>query len=113
MYKQVILVRADLRLPKGKTAAQAAHAAVDAALKADKVALRAWRSEGMAKIVVKVSNDEELYRYIQAGKDANLPTSIITDAGKTVVAPGTVTCGAIGPAKEDLIDPITEKLKLL
>ena len=56
MYKQVILVRQDLKLPKGKTAAQASHASVDASHKADKEVYKAWRQEGMAKIVYFLSN---------------------------------------------------------
>ncbi len=113
MHKQVILIRKDLKLPPGKAVAQGAHAAVEAAHRASKEEYAAWRSEGMAKIVVKVSSEDELYRYIQQAKDAGLATAVITDAGKTVVAPGTVTCGAIGPANEEDVDPITRELPLL
>lgn len=112
-YKQVILVRADLKLPKGKLAAQAAHAAVDGVLKADKGVVSAWRRDGMKKIAVKVSNEQELYAFIQRAKDLHLPTALITDAGKTVVAPGTVTCAVIGPAQEEKVDEITASLALL
>jgi len=56
---------------------------------------------------------KELFKYIQIAKDLGLSSSIITDAGKTTVAPGTTTCGAIGPDKEDKIDEITGDLKLL
>ena len=112
-YKQVILVRSDLKMPKGKIAAQAAHASVDAVLKADKDIVRSWRSEGMKKIALKVSSKEELFKYIQEAKDLGLVTSVITDAGKTVVAPGTVTCGAIGPDKEVEVDKVISDLKLL
>lgn len=111
--KQVILIRQDLKLPKGKAVAQGAHAAVEAAHKADKEDYKAWRSEGMAKIAVKVADQKELYKYIQQAKDAGLSTAVITDAGKTTVAPGTVTCGAIGPGDEEEIDRITSELKLL
>jgi len=113
MFKQVILVRADLKLPKGKTAAQAAHAAVEAAHRAEKDVYNSWRKEGMAKIAVKVDNEKQLYAIIQQAKDAGLATAIITDAGKTTVAPGTVTCGAIGPAEDTKVDQITHELKLL
>lgn len=112
-YKQVILVRQDLKLPKGKLAAQAAHAAVSAVLKADKDAVRIWNVAGMKKIAVKVKDEQELYRYVQQAKDAGLTTAVITDAGKTVVAPGTVTCAAIGPDKESIVDRITSELSLL
>ena len=111
--KQVILVRADLQMPKGKIAAQAAHASVDAVLKADKDLVRSWRLAGMKKIALKIQNEKDIYKYIQQAKDKGLTTSIITDAGKTVVAPGTVTCGAIGPAPEDAVDTITGDVPLL
>ncbi|MEA3399051.1 MAG: peptidyl-tRNA hydrolase Pth2 [Patescibacteria group bacterium] len=112
-YKQVIIIRADLKLPKGKIAAQAAHASVDCVLKAEKEIVRTWRSQGMKKIALKVSSEKELYKYIQQAKDKGLVTSVITDAGKTVVAPGTVTCGAIGPNEEADIDIIVKDIKLL
>ncbi|MBI3031899.1 peptidyl-tRNA hydrolase [Candidatus Woesearchaeota archaeon] len=114
--KQVILVREDLKLPKGKLAAQVAHAAVDAALKLqkkDESLLKRWYNSGMKKIVLKVTDEKELYKYIQIAKDQGIITSIITDAGHTVVKPGTVTCGAIGPAEEEQIDAITSKLKMM
>jgi peptidyl-tRNA hydrolase, PTH2 family len=112
-YKQAILVRADLQLPKGKMTAQGAHAAVEAALRAKKSDLQNWHEEGMAKIVLKVADEKELYKYVQLAKDAGLTTAIISDAGHTVVEPGTVTCGAIGPADEEDVDAIVGHLKLV
>lgn len=111
--KQVILVRQDLKLPKGKLAAQAAHASVEAVLKSDPKDVKMWRAEGMAKIVLKVKDEKELVAYFQKAKDEDLVASLITDAGRTVVAPGTRTCAAIGPADEEMIDVITGKLTLL
>jgi peptidyl-tRNA hydrolase, PTH2 family len=111
--KQVILVRADLKLPKGKMSAQAAHAAVEAVIRSDKDDVKKWRNSGMAKIVLKVADKGELYKYNQQAKDAGLITAMITDAGRTVVEPGTVTCCAIGPDDEEKIDEITGKLKIV
>ena len=111
--KQVILVRQDLKLPKGKMSAQCAHAAVEAVLRSDKDKVKEWRSSGSGKIVVKVDNKEELYKYNQMAKDLRLTTALITDAGKTVIAPGTDTCVAIGPDDDDQIDKITRNLKLV
>jgi len=113
MYKQVILVRSDLKLPKGKMAAQAAHASVEAVLRSDKDNVKKWRREGSAKIVLKVSDKKELFKFNQLAKDSGLITALITDAGKTVIAPGTETCVAIGPDEEDKIDAITGELKLI
>lgn len=112
-YKQAILVREDLRLPKGKMAAQAAHASVEAALRSERDILKSWRREGMGKIVLKVSDEKELYEFVQQAKDLGMATSIISDAGHTVVEPGTVTCGAIGPANTEKVDSIVSKLKLM
>jgi len=111
--KQVILVRTDLKLPKGKLAAQAAHASVDAVLKSDKKIVNEWRDEGMAKIVLKVKDEKELVSFFQKAKDDDLVASLITDAGRTVIAPGTRTCVGIGPDEEDKIDQLTGKLKLM
>jgi len=112
MYKQVILIRDDLKLPKGKLAAQSAHASVEAVLKSDSKTIKAWREEGMAKIVLKVKNEKELVKYFQEAKDRDITASLITDAGRTVVAPGTKTAVAIGPDKEEVIDSLTGSLPL-
>ena len=109
--KQVILIRHDLKLPKGKLAAQAAHASVEAALKSDDLSV--WRMQGQAKIVLKVQDERELIHLFQKAKDKGLPVSLITDAGHTVVAPGTKTAVGIGPADDDEIDHITANLALL
>src|SRR5512147_715198 len=103
-YKQAILVINSLRLPKGKMAAQASHASVEAVLRADRDLVKRWRAEGMGKIVLKVEDEKELHNYIQQAKDCGIVTSTITDAGHTVVEPGTVTCGAIGPDSAGKID---------
>tara|TARA_B100000315_G_scaffold184100_1_gene173088 strand:+ start:26 stop:565 length:540 start_codon:yes stop_codon:yes gene_type:complete len=111
--KQAIIIRQDLKLPKGKLAAQAAHAASEAVLRSEKQKIKDWRKHGMAKIVLKVNGLKEIYEYKQMAKDEGLVTAVITDAGKTVVAPGTVTCCAIGPDEDEKIDSIISELKLL
>ncbi len=113
VYKQVILVRQDLKLPKGKACAQAAHASVEAVLKSDEATVRKWRVEGMAKIVLKVKDEKELVSYFQKAKDAGIVASLITDAGHTVVEPGTKTCAGLGPETEGILDSLTGDLPLL
>lgn len=111
--KQAILIRTDLKLPKGKMAAQAAHAAVEAAFRSDKEIIRKWRAEGQMKITLKVDDLKNLHALNQQAKDFGLVTAVITDAGKTVIAPGTTTCVAIGPEEDEKIDKIISKLKLI
>ncbi len=111
--KQIILVRKDLKLPKGKMAAQVAHAALDAALKADKKLMQEWLSVGGGKIVLSVADEKEMLHLFGRAKDAGLPASLITDAGHTVVEPGTRTCVGIGPAEGKRIDAITRHLKMV
>ena len=113
MLKQVILIRQDLKLPIGKACAQSAHASVEAVLKSEKNVVQKWRSEGMTKVALKVADEKELLKYLQEAKDAGLITALITDAGRTVIAPGTRTCLGIGPDEEEKIDAMTGKLKLL
>ncbi|MAF98978.1 MAG: aminoacyl-tRNA hydrolase [Nanoarchaeota archaeon] len=111
--KQVIIVRSDLKLPKGKLAAQCCHASVDCVLKSPKRLVKKWRDNGMPKIVLKVKNLSEMKKVQQKAMQESLVTSLITDAGHTVVKPGTVTCLGIGPDAEGKIDKITENLVLV
>lgn len=113
MYKQAIIIRQDLKLPKGKLAVQVAHASVDAVLKSKKNMVDAWRKEGMKKIVLKVKNLEELKYYEECARTSKMATSLITDAGLTAIPAGTITCLGIGPDKEEKIDAVVGRLKLL
>lgn len=114
-YKQLILVRQDLKLSKGKLAAQSAHAAIGAFLKAqikDPEACSQWLSDGQAKIALKVADEKELLEWFERLKKF-FPCSLIRDAGRTQLEPGTLTCVGVGPAKEDELDKFTSSLKLL
>ena len=111
--KQAIVVNAALRLPKGKLAAQVAHAAVGAFLEAATSAQRTWLEEGMPKMVLKGNSVEELLRLHTLARQRHIPTCLINDAGRTVVPAGTVTCVGIGPASDNEIDKLTGELKLL
>ena len=112
-YKQVILVRQDLKLPKGKLSVQVAHASSAALIKSHKDDIKKWQSEGMKKVVLNVKDLDELFKYKTEAEDLGLVTALIEDAGKTVVAPGTVTCLGIGPDKEEKIDEVSGKLKMV
>ena len=59
-YKQVILLRKDLKLPLGKACSQCSHAAVESALKADKKIVDKWRLQGAKKVALKVDNEKDL-----------------------------------------------------
>jgi len=115
-YKQVILVRTDLKMGKGKLAAQVAHASVEAVLKAQRYKpelLRKWRSSGMKKAVLKVKNEDELLKYYNLARKKHLITALISDAGRTQLKPGTTTCLAIGPDSEEKINEVTGEVRLL
>ncbi|MDP7458163.1 MAG: peptidyl-tRNA hydrolase Pth2 [Candidatus Woesearchaeota archaeon] len=112
-YKQVILVRKDLKLPEGKLAAQVAHASIASTHNSKQTILKKWMQEGMKKIVLSVADEEQLKLYEKKAKDAKLVAEIITDAGHTIVDPGTITCLGIGPDEENKIDKVTGNLKIL
>ncbi len=111
--KQVIVVNQALRLPKGKLAAQVAHAAVEAFVLAEDDARVHWLEEGMPKVVLQASDEDELLRLNDLAIEAGMPAALIEDAGRTVVPAGTITCLGIGPAADDEIDRLTGDLKLL
>lgn len=112
-YKQCIVTREDLKLSKGKFAVQVAHAAVSASDWASKNDVEKWREGGQKKVVLKVPTLQDLYELKEKARREGLSTALIQDAGRTEIAPGTVTVLGIGPAKEELIDKVTKGLKLV
>src|SRR3989344_1416381 len=112
-FKQVILVRKDLNMDKGKMSSQVAHASVDVIFKSDQKIVETWRKQGMKKSILKVENKSDLLKYLDMAKKAGLKTSLITDAGRTFFdGTSTTTCGAVGPDEESKIDAVTANLKL-
>ena len=115
-FKQSIVVRADVRMGKGKLAAQVAHAAVSALKRAERERpewARSWLDEGQPKIVLKVGGLEELRNIYVRAVGEGLPAVLVVDRGLTQVEPGTITCAGVGPAPRELVDKITGTLKLL
>ena len=102
-----------MKLPKGKMSVQVAHASVGSLVKSHKDDVSSWKKEGMKKVALKVKDLAELMKFKEDAEDAGLVVSLIEDAGKTVVEPGTVTCLGIGPDKEEKIDKVTGKLKMV
>ena len=115
-FKQVIVVRRDLKMGTGKIAAQVAHAAVmggERVKALEKEWFNSWFRAGQAKVVVKVNNIEELMSVKMRAQDMNLPVVQVQDSGLTQIPSGTITCIGIGPAPSQLIDKVTFELKLL
>jgi PTH2 family peptidyl-tRNA hydrolase len=121
-FKQVIVIRNDLNLRKGKMVAQGAHASImflihrlcDADAGAKDHAIQEWLSHGMTKICVRVDSEAELLEIAQKAVDAGLTVHVITDAGHTEFGGlPTKTCLAIGPDEGERIDAVTGHLKLL
>jgi len=112
-YKQCILVRDDLKLPKGKMAVQVAHASLAAYEWAKPAVQEAWKREGMKKIVLKVDKLEDLFKYKEEARRMDIPTALIQDAGLTTVPPGTITSLGMGPADAMVLDKIVGHLKLM
>ncbi|MDH2901121.1 MAG: peptidyl-tRNA hydrolase Pth2 [archaeon] len=114
--KQVIVVRTDLKMGKGKLAVQVAHASVSALEQARKLKpkwVEAWFAQNQRKICVKVSSDKELRILKGRIDDEELPSALIEDAGLTQLEPGTLTCLGIGPVPSEIADRYTGELKLL
>ena len=133
--KQVIVVRKDLNMRKGKLAAQVAHASLkvildmmdkqDVYLSSGDVLyemnlrlekgnpVEMWLNGLFTKIVVSVNSEAEVMDLVRKAREANLPYAVITDAGKTEFKEPTVTCIAIGPDKSERVNELTRELPLL
>ena len=126
--KQVIVIRRDLRMRRGKEIAQGAHASTawlaDRVIQGmtpngtvDHVALsaaeRAWLESSFRKVTVKVSSEEELMAVHGKAVEAGLVVHLVTDRGLTEFGGiPTRTCLAVGPDYDDLVDPVTGDLEL-
>lgn len=114
--KMVLVVRADLKLSKGKTGSQCAHAAVMCyhnTLQTKPDHCSSWFNQGQPKIVLKVDNVGELNELETKAKQEGVVTAIVRDAGRTEIAAGTVTVLGLGPDTTEKIDSIVRHLKLL
>ncbi len=113
--KMVLVVRSDLKMGKGKAAAQCAHAAV-AAYKAARrkcpKLLGRYERQGQAKVVVKAEGEEELLTALASARSLGLVAEVIADAGRTQIAAGSRTVVAVGPGARDKIDIVTGHFKL-
>ncbi|QDV30289.1 peptidyl-tRNA hydrolase [Planctopirus ephydatiae] len=123
--KQVICVRHDLNMRRGKQIAQASHASMSficrrlqtcASITLDDFSEveRAWLTGAFAKVCCRVDSEEELMAIYEKAQVAGLEVHLITDSGKTEFhGQPTRTCLAIGPDESEKIDVITGHLKLL
>lgn len=133
--KQVIVMRKDLNMRKGKMVAQGAHASMkvffDMALtkfmEKDSIVYHIHLPQGDAgkdistwiegifkKVCCSVDSEEDLLKIHIEAQEKGIPCALIKDAGITEFkGVPTYTCCAIGPAKAELIDKITGDLKLL
>lgn len=114
--KQIIVMRTDLNMRKGKMIAQGAHASMKVLLdyKEEWEAKTKWLSDSFAKICVRADSEYELMEIYREALGSGLHASLIVDAGRTEFGGvPTRTCIAIGPEFPEDIDPITGHLKLL
>lgn len=114
--KQVIIMRMDLEMGKGKMVAQGSHASCLAShetMNNDVVIWNQWMNEGYRKIVLKVNSLEDLIQIVKELRNKKIIHVIVKDFGLTQLKPDTITALGIGPCKNEMIDPITKNLKLL
>lgn len=111
MYKQVIVIRGDIKLSSGKLCSQAAHAAISAALRSSY--FKKWEKDGQKKVVLRARSAQELIDLHKKCDKLKIAHALISDAGRTEVEPGTITALGIGPDKEEKINKITGSLPLL
>jgi len=135
--KQMIVVRRDLKMRKGKIAAQAGHACVNAVLMAlskenllnkisfdedgitltgeidENIPVCQWILHGEAKICVYVDSEEALLEIDRKAKEAGILSALIQDAGHTEFhGEPTFTCLAFEPHFPEKVDPLTGDLPL-
>ena len=123
--KQVIVIRKDLKMRRGKEIAQGAHASMAVLTKFmtknkrgwfgfyPPKAMEDWLDGSFRKIVVYVESEIELIAIYTKAAARGIPCALIKDNGATEFhGEKTVTCCAIGPDIDERIDEITGELTL-
>lgn len=121
--KQVIVMRKDLEMRKGKMIAQGSHASMKFLTNKiqngkfngtlNKTTIE-WLESGTTKICCYVESEEELTTLVHSAQIKGIPVNTIIDAGKTEFnGVPTLTCAAFGPWISEEIDKVTGHLKLL
>lgn len=125
MIKQVIVMRTDLNMRKGKMCAQAAHTAslwfreflnnIAYARSTDFTPQeKEWLYGDFTKVCVGITSEEELLDIAEKARLAGVRVHLVCDLGKTEFAgQRTLTCCSVGPDENEKIDKITGHLKLL
>ena len=132
MYKQVIVIRRDLKMRRGKEVAQGSHASMQFLLDAIEVSNKKrflwffrvpvkftkvekeWFKGFFTKVCVRVDSEEELLSIHEKAKESGLKSYLITDAGKTEFhGKPTPTCLAIGPDEAEKLNKVTGHLELM
>ncbi|XP_035417048.1 peptidyl-tRNA hydrolase 2, mitochondrial [Cygnus atratus] len=114
-FKLVLVVRNDLKMGKGKVAAQCCHAAVSAYKQAQRrtpEVLKQWEYCGQPKVVLRAPDEETLIQLLAEARRLGLTVSLVRDAGRTQIAPGSQTVLGIGPGPADVVDQVSGRLKL-
>ena len=125
--KQVIVMRKDLGMRKGKMIAQGAHASLKVLIDAGAPdprgerfaipidpALAVWLGGRFTKVCVSVDSEAALEAIVARARAAGVPCALVVDAGQTEFhGVPTKTCCAVGPAWTDEVDAITGGLPLL
>jgi PTH2 family peptidyl-tRNA hydrolase len=128
--KMVIVIRKDLKMRRGKETSQGSHSAVkvffDRIMNRDTMAkdgfiqiaitpdMIPWIEGAFTKVVVGVDSEDAIYALAEKAKAANIPCAVIVDNGFTEFhGHHTTTCIALGPAKSEILDPITGELQLI
>ena len=111
--KQAMIVRTDLKMGKGKIAAQCCHGAIGAYKKSPQDKIRKWENEAYAKVVLKVKTKEELLELKKLADQNGISNYLVVDAGRTQIPTSSVTVLVLGPDEDEIIDEVTGDLKLL
>lgn len=119
--RMALIVRNDLGMLKGKSAAQCSHAAVALYKQMNNdpnsesynpTMLNRWEHGGQAKIVLKCNSLEEIEELIMKAASLNINNYLVVDAGRTQIASGSATVLGLGPAPRGVLDLVTGGLKL-
>lgn len=124
--KQVIIIKRHLRMRQGKSVSQGSHSSGEFMRSELLTAYNEnrpprltpeqikWMSEGQRKVCLRVDSEDDFERILTETRQAGIDVHVIKDSGATEFhGIPTITCMAIGPVEDGIIDTITGNLNPL
>lgn len=104
-----LVVRSDLKMGKGKTAAQCCHASLGLWTETP---AQGWADSDYPHLLYKATSEDQLHAVAKKAQAEKVNWYLVADAGRTQIDPGSKTVLGLGPCGREKLERIASDLQL-